>query len=205
MRHMAEKDYNFQKLAKGVKVNPFDMTSKASREWFRDQAMNVKKMSVADFQKTATPFQNLENLSIKSIGKMYSFVYDPKWKETLPYYDTFPLVFPFDLKSDRMLGLNMHYLPPGARASLMNALYDTLNNSKGNSTTQLKLSYQVLMGASQFKAFKPCIKSYLFDHVRSPFMYVSPQLWDYTLMLPLARFQKKSADFVWIDSMLKVR
>jgi hypothetical protein len=203
MRNMAEK-YNFQKAAQGERINPFDLSSKASREWFRDQALNVKTMGVKDFQATATPFQNLENLSIKSIGKMYSFVYDPKWKETLPYYDTFPLVFPFDLQRDRMLGLNMHYLPPGARASLMNALYDTLNSGKTNSTTQLKITYQVLKGASQFKAFKPCIKTYLFDHVRSPFMNVSPQLWDYTLLLPLARFQKKSADFVWLESMLKI-
>ena len=30
-----------------------------------------------------------------SIGKMYLFHYDPKHKETLPLYDRFPLIFPF--------------------------------------------------------------------------------------------------------------
>ena len=28
-------------------------------------------------------------------GNMYLFLYDPKYKETLPYYDTAPLVIPF--------------------------------------------------------------------------------------------------------------
>lgn len=202
---MVEKTYSFQKLAKGQRINPGDLNNQASREWFRDQAMNVRKIGVKEFQKSATPFQVMENLSLKSIGKMYSFVYDPKTKEQLPYYDTFPLVFPFDFKDDRMLGLNMHYLPPGARATLMNALYDTLDQGKTNSTTSLKINYQILKSASQFKYFKPCIKSYLFSHVRSPYQNISPQLWDYTLMLPLARFQKQSADAVWLDSMIKAR
>lgn len=200
---MAEKIHQFQKIAKGQRINPGDLSNQASREWFRDQAIGVRKMSVKDFQKSATPFQVMENLSLKSVGKMYSFVYDPKWKETLPYYDTFPLVFPFSFKDDRMLGLNMHYLPPGARATLMNALYDTLEIGNKNSTTALKINYQILNGASQFKYFKPCIKSYLFSHVRSPYQNISPQLWDYTLMLPLARFQKQSADAVWLQSMIK--
>lgn len=202
---MAEKKYSFQKIAKGERIMPGDLNSQSSREWFRDQALGIKKMSVKDFQKTASPFQNMENLSLNSIGKMYSFVYDPKWKETLPYYDTFPLIFPFDLKEDRIMGLNLHYLPPALRATLMNALYDNLQVGKKNSNTYLKINYQILAGASKYKYFKPCLKSYLFDHVRSPFMNISPQLWDYTLMLPLARFQKKTQDYVWIESALKVR
>jgi hypothetical protein len=198
-------EYNFQKMAKREIIKPFDLNSKTSREWFRNTALNVKKMGVKEFQKSATPFQVMENLSLKSIGKMYSFVYDPKWKEQLPYYDTFPLVFPFDFKDDRMLGINMHYLPPGARATLMNALYNTLTIGEKNTNTALKINYQILKGASQFKYFKPCIKSYLFSHVRSPYQNISPQLWDYTLMLPLARFQKQSADAIWLDSMIKAK
>lgn len=197
------KDYSFQKISKGAKLDPKDFNSQSSREWFRNTALGVKGMSVNKFKDSASPFQNIENLSENSIGRMYTFTYDPKWKEELPYYDTFPLIFPFDFKKDRMLGLNMHYLPPGARARLMDALYTTISNDKYNKTTKLKINYEILKSASQFKLFKPCIHSYLFSHVRSPFMNINPTQWDYTLMLPLARFKKKSADYVWMESMLK--
>lgn len=193
--------FNFQKMSKGMPNDAAGSTQK-SREWFRNTALNVKGMSIPKFQKEAAPFQNIENLSINSIGKMYCFTYDPKWKEQLPYYDVFPLIFPFSFESDRMMGLNMHYLPPGLRARLIDALYTTISNDKMNKTTQLKINYEILKGAAQFKYFKPCIKTYLFDHVRSPFMYVSPVSWDYTLMLPLSRFKKKSQDYVWLQSSL---
>ena len=31
-----------------------------------------------------------------SIGRLNMFFYDPKYKKTLPYYDTFPLVLPIE-------------------------------------------------------------------------------------------------------------
>jgi len=200
--HMTKKDYNFQNAAQGRSTGK-DLSSKQSREWFRDLAMGVKRINVPKFQKETTPFQNIENLSANSIGKMYHFTYDPKWKDKLPYYDTFPLVFPFDFKGDRMLGINMHYLSPYLRARLMDALYTTLNNEKYDKTTKLQVSYGILKSSFRFAAFRPCIHCYLFDHVRSPFMYITPDMWDYTLMLPTARFQKHSADYVWLQSNLK--
>ena len=198
--------YNFQKIAKNATDAGFggNVDTKAAREWYRNAAYDVKSMSVPKFQRSATPFQNIENLSPNSIGKMYCFSYDPKWKEELPYYDVFPLIFPFHFEKDRMLGINMHYLPPGMRAKLMDALYTTINNNKYDKTTKLRISYGILKGASQFKLFKPCIHCYLFDHVKSPFMNITPNLWDYTILLPLARFKKKSAEVVQMESLFKV-
>jgi hypothetical protein len=206
-------EYDFQKISKNL---PFEKNSKDAREWFRDTAMSIRKMSVPEFQRSAKPFQNVQNLNLtgeafdrNSIGKMYMFVYDPKHKLTLPYYDTFPLVFPICPKSGSggtpgMLGLNMHYLPPGLRARFMDNLYTLINNDKYDSTTKLNLVYGTLKAYSQYRYFKPCIHHYLFPFVRSPFINISPKAWDYTLMLPLARFQKKSQDYVWLESSLKV-
>ena len=39
------------------------------------------------------------------------FVYDPKTKAKLPFYDTFPLVLPIDTFRGGFIGLNFHYLP----------------------------------------------------------------------------------------------
>jgi hypothetical protein len=125
-------------------------------------------------------------------------------KEILPYYDTFPLVFPIELYKDGFLGLNLHYLPPVTRAKLMDALYENINNKKYDSTTKLRISYQILAGAARYKYFKPCIKRYLFSHVGSPFVYVAPDEWDFALMLPTERFEKANKQTVYRDSLASV-
>lgn len=139
------------------------------------------------------------------VGDMVMYVYDPKTKDKLPYYDTFPLIFPIELKNDGWLGINMHYLPPQMRATLMDSLYSLVTNTNMDTTTRLQLSYQILKGASKFGAFKPCIKRYLTSHVRSVRLTVHPSQWDMVLMLPTARFVKADQLKVWSDSMDKIR
>lgn len=136
----------------------------------------------------------------KSIGKMYTFFYDPKHKETLPYYDLFPLIFVVGPAAGGFMGINLHYLPPVLRAKLMDSLYQILNNNKYNDTTKLKISYQVLSSASRFRYFKPCLKHYLSDHVQSNFLNIEPKNWDAALMLPTEKFRKASAEKVWRES-----
>ena len=40
--------------------------------------------------------RNIGTRSTPDIGGFYLYQYDPKWKDKLPWYDIFPLVFPFD-------------------------------------------------------------------------------------------------------------
>jgi len=204
---MADDKFMFQSIAQQKNAAGIsDADRRASAKWFRDEAGKVSQDAFdPEFHMAnALPFQNRPNLSVNSIGKLYSFVYDPKTKDKLPYYDTFPLIFPISFESTCMLGINLHYLSPWHRAKLMNALYTTLNNDKYNSTTKLKISYGILKGASQFELFKPCIKKYLFSHVRSTFMNYNPKVWDYCLSLPMAQFQKKTQEVVWMESLMKV-
>jgi hypothetical protein len=196
--------YIFQKLVKDAKtagINPQNVAD--AREWFRSTASRVKSVDTEKMFETAKPFSKIQSLSVNSIGKMYSFYYDPKTKEKLPYYDTFPLVFPFDFKGDRFYGLNLHYLPPTYRAVLMNKLYENISDDKyTNKTKILKLNFETI---KQMSYAVPCVKSYLFSHVRSDFLNINPKEWDMALMLPTQRFEKKSAQEVWRDSLKKAR
>lgn len=197
--------YKFETLSKEGRLKGFDLKKDAeeAREWFRQKAYGTKYVNPKDFQKNATAFQNIEQISPNSIGKLYFFAYDPKHKLTLEYYDVFPLIFPIEFYSDGFLGINLHYLPPFMRAKLMDALYKTMNNDKYDKTSKLVITYQILKAAGQFKLFKPCVHRYLFAHIRSPFQYVPPTAWDYAILLPLNRFKKKSAEYVWAASLLK--
>lgn len=184
-------------ITRGVRGGQIPARTTSAREWYRNTAasesarINEKRFVNGDPGRlTAVPRP----------GHMYMYLYDPKTKDTLPYYDRFPLVFPFKVESDRFWGINLHYLPPPYRASLMDELYNVSNNSRYDESTRLKINYQILNSASRFKYFKPCVKQYLFDHMKSKFVYVYPSEWDIALFLPTERFAKASKTVVWSDS-----
>ena len=176
--------YVFQKIAKAGKVVGVDTfaTTKA-REWYRNTAKTIGNISASNFMADKDSLT-----STLSIGKMYLFHYDPKHKNTLPYYDTFPLIFPVEMYADGFLGINLHYISPLMRAKLMDALYSTINNKNYDDTTSLQISYDILKSASRFKLFQPCLKRYLFSHVKSRYFYIPASQWDVSIMLPTERF-----------------
>ena len=134
------------------------------------------------------------------IGKMYFFSYDPKQKETLPYYDVYPLIFMVDSAKGGFFGINLHYLHPRQRAVLMDALYDLVSDEKYDRKTRLKLSYNILKSTRKFKLFNPAFKRYLWKHVKSNFIEIESIEWNNAMMLPLEQFKKASKNKVWSDS-----
>lgn len=188
---------------------------KRTFEWYRQSAKRIrqiaKNVDKADvgtgeefIRDNKKALKRRKTLAEAMIGQMIMFVYDPKTKAKLPYYDTFPLVFPIKLYEDGWLGINLHYLPPNARAVLMGNLYNTLTSGKDD-TKKLAISYELLKSASRYQLFQPCIKRYLYSHVRSKFLFVDPKEWDAALMLPTAQFQKASETKVWQDSMESIK
>jgi hypothetical protein len=192
--------YIFQQLATKGKAEGIDdsIRQRDARTWFREKAKAVAKVNPSRMLKD--PDNVIGSLGTDSIGKMYMFFYDPKFKKQLPYYDTFPLIFMIGPAKGGFLGMNLHYLPPVLRANLMDALYGTVNNTKFDNTTKLAVSYQTLVKASRFRYFKPCIKHYLNEHVQSSFLNIEPRFWDAALLLPTERFKKATNDAVWSDS-----
>ena len=190
-------------ITQGVRSGQIPARTQQSRDWFRETAGKMRNINERSLMKGDQA--RLTNTPIP--GSMYMFNYDPKWKDELPYYDRFPLVFPFRRVPGGFYGLNLHYLPPPLRARLMDALYDYANNSRYDESTKIKLNYQLLTSIAKLRFFSPCVKHYLNEHVRSRFMYVYPSEWDIALFLPTERFTKKSKTQVWNDSkrMLGVR
>jgi hypothetical protein len=167
-----------------------------SRTWLREQAQTVRQVN-----NPRNLLQGNDRLVTNiGIGRMYLFMYDPKTKEDLPYFDRFPLIFPFRKVTGGFYGINMHYLPHMLRAKLMDALYTVANNRNNDDTTKLRLSYQILESTSKFRYFKPCVKHYLNSHVKSRFLWVPAEQWDTALFLPLERFVGANKQQVWRDS-----
>ena len=135
---------------------------------------------------------------------MCMFFYDPKGKDTLPYYDRFPLAIILGPAQGGFYGLNLHYLPPVLRAQFLDALLDITNNKSYNQSTKFGVTYDLLQRSSKFKYFKPCLKHYLSDHVRSKFAFVQAPEWEIATFLPTSDFAKVSANKVYTDSRRKM-
>jgi hypothetical protein len=173
---MDEKDLFIEKLT-ASRQNIIEST-KQSGNWLRDK-----------IQKLRNPLRVFNQVAKPTIGQMYMFSYDPKYKNILPYYDAYPLVFPIEFYSDGFLGVNLHYLSPPARANLLGALKKLATDNKYNDKTKLNISYEILRSYSrQFAGVENCIKRYLYSHVRSQFHQVSAEDWDKTIMLPLQKW-----------------
>ena len=109
-------------------------------KWFRNI---VKKTQRAAFpavtgRKEFTGDRSIGVTSRPLIGKMYLFQYKAKWDEKLPYWDMWPLIFPFDYAKDGFYGINLHYLPINDRTNLMIRLIKAQGGS-GNMSENYKL------------------------------------------------------------------
>ena len=186
-------------------ISSIKAKSKKAIEWFRK--------IVKDTQRTAFPattgrkeIMTDRNIGIRTgkpvIGKLYLFQYSAKWADILPYWDMWPLIFPFDYAKDGFYGINLHYLRPNARAALMIRLIKAQGGSGNmNENFKLKLNYDII---NKFKPARPCIKRYLFSQVQGKGLYgISGEDWSFAAALPLQKFQKESAKYVWSQSALK--
>ena len=185
--------------------NKYDLKTaiKKSRSWFDRQVQMLARESLTPQRVIAGNTDQVTTTVLP--GHLYMYLYDPKLKETLPYYDRFPLVFPYRKTQDGFIGLNMHYLPYALRIELLDALLAFRNNNRLDETTRLKYSWALIDGVSRYRAAQPCIKQYLMPHVRSQFRRINADDWATAMLLPVERFVGASKQEVWADSKRIIR
>ena len=175
--------------------------SRESLEWLRKKYASLKPSTFTEAKFLKDQDRRRRN---PLVGRLYMFLYNPKTKEQLPYYDRFPLVFPYKKVPGGFYGLNLHYLPPKFRALLMDSLFQTLSNTRLDESTKLRISYNILDSSSKYRWFKPCVKHYLTNHLQSTLIYVDPSEWNLALFVPSEQFRKDSKTNVWQDSIKAV-
>ena len=162
-----------------------------STQWFRDK---IKEFGTP---KSADLIRDGKRTSTPTFGLLNMFVYDPKLKEKLPYYDTFPLVLPIESYSNGFLGINMHYLSMPMRIRLLDRLMDYSNNDKFDSSTELRVDYSRL---KKIDLIKPCLKRYLASNVKTKFRKVEADEFIVATLLPVQRFKKQSDSHIFAKS-----
>ena len=182
---MAVPSKYIQSVVKAAKGRP------KSTEWYRNKIKEFGTPTsldlIRDGKQAARPF----------FGRLNMFIYDPKLKKKLPYYDTFPLVLPLENYNDGFLGINFHYLPIPLRVRLLDRVVDFSNNTKFDESTRLNVSYQNL---KSIRLIRPTIKRYLAGKVKSRFRRIDADEFIVATLLPVARFKKGSQSEVYRDS-----
>ena len=194
---MAESEQSFlDTLKSSIKTSKAGAKARAAGDWFREK---VKQASASARMRAVTPTQLLkrQEATDTELGQMLFYKYDPKFAKKLPYWDMYPLVFPFEKAKGGFYGLNLHYIPPRERAVLMDELKEYATNNKYDETTRLKITYDLLKG---FGRAVPCVKRYLGTNVRSNTVRIDADEWEIAIFLPVERFQKEKARVVWNDS-----
>ena len=199
---MAEESY-LQSLKTAIATGDIAAKTRMAATWFRSIVERAKIALAREtvFQTVITEAAQAGGLTSKMwLGKMYFFVYNPKHKMTLPYYDMFPLVLPVERYSDGFLGINFHYLAPKERAHLLDEIKIFVNDKTLSEKTRIMLTYDMLRGFTKFKRAKPCLKRYITMYMKTQFIPVLPDEWGPSIFLPVENFKKMSKKAVWMES-----
>jgi hypothetical protein len=183
------------------KLKYFNPDSTKSLDWFFSIAKEAAKRTVQPTTIMASDANKLRPIKDLRVGEMLFYFYDPKYKDELPYYDTFPLVIPFAFREDGQgfYGINVHYLYPRTRLELIQALQPYKSNYQDRQ--RIAWNYQILQNATQFEVTKHAVKSYRYDHVQSQAFRINYADWPNAVMLPVERFVKSKKHAVWAHSL----
>lgn len=176
---------------------------KKQKKWFDDQ---VKSMATKKITPNRVMLEEGMHLtSTLTPGKLFFFYYDPKHKETLPYYDQFPLVIPFAKEKGAFRGLNLHYLDYQMRMALFNELLKVTGNQKLTPSSKIKYSWGIVKNMAKLAPAQACVKMYLDNHVVQPFCEIPHEFWHTAMMLPVQRFVGSSKESIWAEAKRKYK
>lgn len=159
--------------------------------WYMNEIKKFTKPTSAELirqgKRSSRPF----------FGKLNMFMYNPKLKNELPYYDIFPLVLPIERYKDGFLGINFHYLPNSLRIKLLSDLMKLKSNNKFDETTIIRARYAKL---AQSRFVKPTLKRYLYKKAKSQYRRVDADEFTIATLLPVQQFRKANETRVYADS-----
>ena len=166
-----------------------------SVNWFREKIQEFGKPGPQQLLRDGRRTKGV------NFGTLNMFIYSPKHKKTLPYYDTFPLVLPIGPAAGGFMGLNFHYLPIQMRIRLLDKIVD--GGGSLNVAAQSGKRPRLITDYSQLKRIpmaKAIVKHYLTGYVKSDFRAITSEELIVAALLPVQRFQKGSAQAAYLDT-----
>jgi hypothetical protein len=175
-----------------------ELTASAMSGKKGSKAKQAKK-SVAWFKtKVGESAKNFKKKSVLKPGKMFTFGYDAKFKDILPYWDRFPLIIVLDVYRGGFLGLNFHYVSPVERMKFLSKIMKFASQSGEVEDMTDKARFDVSWAAVRnIKGADKMIHKYLYGHVKTSLLEAPPNEWENAIFLPYQKFVGATAKSVW--------
>lgn len=173
------------------------------RDKIKNEGAAINNKSSKWFTDTIKSTVRSHKVSRPMPGRIYAYAYDAKHKDTLAYWDKFPLIIYLGMgkqgSSTLMYGLNLHYIPPKARQQFLEELLKQYASTPTiTNKTKLKIDWSKVKG---FKGADLMIKAYLPGNIQGSLAEIEPKDWANIIGLPLQQFMSKgkrfSANKVW--------
>lgn len=187
------KSYFDNMVELSAKNETFNEMSLRSLNWYKKKVKDVFGGTETNPEK----FFDKANYPNKPIpGNIITFKYNPKTRDTLQYYDIYPLVLVLKLVPGGFLGLNFHYLSPGDRAAFMSKL-EQYQRATADGVIRINITYSMLKLATRLVYYKACIRSYKRSQIGNMLYTLTPNEWELALFLPTEKFVKMPKRRVW--------
>lgn len=202
MATQPQKRKYFENLVELSKKNEtFEKRTFQALTWYRNKVRDV-------FGTRDTPpelFFDKNNYPNRPIpGNIVTFRYNPSNKNTLPFYDVFPLVLILRIVPGGFIGLNFHYIHPMDRAVFMSKL-QRYERPFPDGTIKLNIRYSTLKNVGGLPFHEECVKRYKRANIRTMFYTLTPEEWDIALFLPTEKFVNKTKQNVWKEAKERLR
>jgi len=175
-----------------------DLQSEQATRWLATNLSKIQtKMRQEHFNREKPSISRPGNIIE---GTMLFFGYEPKTKDELPFWDSFPLVIMIHKKGNSILGLNLHYLEPSLRAKFLNELLkltDHPNYATDPPAYFRRVTYPFLKSTARLKPFRAAIKRYYLSAINTKVNVIPSNEWKFTTFLPLDKFRGANREQVW--------
>jgi len=160
-----------------------------------------------------TPIEKHSPSEMLIPGKIYTFLYDPKTKDRLSFYDCQPMTLILghlpskDGKGWNAFGINLSYIPPTTRAAVLDKIITTFNTmiikpnmesiKRGLQVSQdvMPIEYKLAKRLLKDSGFEFALRSYIYKR-----MYLFPRIIDYENWWKLTTFTSDYIELLSIRS-----
>jgi len=194
---MAIQESFLSKVSDAVRGGTVGKEVKRSAKWFQDKIKGLKgevknrfsSTNAAKFYRESEKINDAVFQKRASLGDLFCYYYNPKYRKTLPYYDMFPMIMLLKAEQETFLGINFHYLRPKWRAILLDRVTAKIG---GGLPKWSKLR--------QIRQIAPTIKRYRFDHIMRKVIPIEEDEQEIAIFLPTEKFKKAGKAKVWSES-----
>jgi len=194
---MAIQESFLSKVSDAVRGGTVGQEVKRSAKWFQDKIKGLKgevknrfsSTNAAKFYRESEKISDAVFQKRASLGDLFCYYYNPKYRKTLPYYDMFPMIMLLSAEKETFLGINFHYLRPKWRAILL----DRVTAKIGGGLPRWRKIRNI-------KQIAPTIKRYRYDHIMRKVIPIEEDEQEIAIFLPTERFKKSGKAKVWTES-----